>query len=108
MKFGIYGLLWAVAIVSYINLIINALVNKMLINYGLIRQLCDTGGCFLLAILAGAAIYGLGLLLPIHPYFIMLIQIVVYVLFYLFLAKCFKMEEYKIYSDILFNMIHRK
>ena len=108
MKFGIYGLLWAVAIVSYINLIINALVNKKLINYGLIKQLYDTGRCFLLAILTGAATYGLGLLLPIHPYFIMLIQIAMYVLLYLFLAKWLKMEEFKTYSDILFNMIHRK
>ena len=39
MRYGIYGLLWTVAGVSYINFIINALVNKKLINYGIFKQL---------------------------------------------------------------------
>lgn len=108
MKFGIYGLLWAVAMVSYISLIVNTLVNKNLINYGLVRQLYDTGGCFLLSVVAGVLTYLLGMVLPVHPYLIMLIQVIVYALIYLLTAKWLKMEGFQTYSEIFSNMLHRK
>ena len=108
MKFGIYGLLWAVASVSYISFIVNALVNKKLINYGIFRQLGDVGVCLILALFTGVVTYLLGLILPINIYLIMLIQIVVYIILYLVLAKLLKMEELNTYMGIVANIIHRK
>lgn len=108
MMYGIYGLLWAVAFVSYISFIINSLVNKKLINYGLIKQLRDTIGCFLLAAIVGAVTYGIGTLLPGHPSLVMLIQILMYASLYLLIAKALKMEEFQTYYDIVTNMFHRK
>lgn len=108
VKFGIYGLLWAVASVSYISFIINALVNKKLINYGLFRQLGDIGLCLLLAVVVGVLTYGLGLLLPCHPYLTMLIQIIFYTCLYIVLAKTLKMDELATYMNIFTNLIHRK
>jgi O-antigen/teichoic acid export membrane protein len=108
MRFGIYGLLWAVAIVSYISFIINSLVNKKLITYGPFKQLRDVSICLLAALVTGALIYGLGLVLPFHPYLIMLIQIILYVTFYLLIAKLLKIDELATYSSILTNIIHRK
>ena len=108
MKFGIYGLLWAVASVSYISFIVNALVNKELINYGIFRQLGDVGVCLILALFTGVVTYLLGLILPINIYLIMLIQIVVYIILYLVLAKLLKMEELNTYMGIVANIIHRK
>ncbi len=108
MRYGIYGLLWAVASVSYINFIINALVNKKLINYGILRQLRDTGPCLFIAALAGVLTFCLGQILPIHPYLIMLIQIIVYAALYLLLAKLLRIEGLQTYTEILTNMLHRK
>jgi O-antigen/teichoic acid export membrane protein len=108
MRFGIYGLLWAVASTAYISFVINALVNKKLINYGLFKQLGDVGICLFLALLTGALIYGLGLLLHCHPYLIMLLQIALYIGLYILIAKILKMEELDTYFGIISNIIHRK
>ena len=108
MRYGIYGLLWAVASVSYISFIINALVSKKLINYGIFRQLWDVFPCLLAAATAGALAYLLGRVLPLNMYVVMLIQIVVYALLYLLLAKLLKIEGLQTYTDILTNLLHRK
>lgn len=108
MRFGIYGLLWAVASVAYISFIINTLVNKKFINYGLFRQIGDVGLCLLLALVIGALTYGLGLLLHCHPYLIMLLQIILYLGLYVAVAKMLKMEELDTYVGIISNIVHRK
>lgn len=108
MKFGIYGLLWAVASVSYISFIVNALVNKKLINYGIFRQLGDVGVCLILAIITGVLTYLLGLILPINIYIIMIIQIVVYLSIYILTAKLLKMEELDTFFGIVTKLVHRK
>lgn len=108
MGFGIYGLLWAVASVSYISFIINALVNKKLINYGLFRQLGDVGVCLVIALVSGALTYAIGQMLHCHIYITMLIQIVIYLVFYLLMAKLLKMEELSTYLGIISKIIHRK
>ena len=108
MRYGIYGLLWTVAGVSYINFIINALVNKRLINYGIFKQLRDVGPCLFIALLSGVLAYGLGRLLPLHIYVIMLIQILVYAALYLLLAKLLKIEGLQTYTEIITNRLHRK
>lgn len=108
MRYGIYGLLWAVASVSYISFIINALVSKKLINYGIFRQLWDVFPCLLAAATAGVLAYILGRVLPLNMYVVMLIQIVVYAVLYLLLAKLLKIEGLQTYTDILTNLLHRK
>jgi O-antigen/teichoic acid export membrane protein len=108
MRFGIFGLLWAVASVSYISFIINALVNKKLINYGVFRQLGDFGPVLILALVVGALTYALGLTLPCHIYLTMLIQIILYLGLYILLAKLLKMEELNTYLGIFAKVIHRK
>lgn len=108
MRFGIYGLLWAVTIVAYISLIINTIANKRLILYGLFRQLGDILPCLLLSFITGALTYGIGLLLPWHEYIVMFIQTLVYILIYLSLSKIFKMEGYATYYDIVTQLLHRK
>jgi O-antigen/teichoic acid export membrane protein len=108
MRFGIFGLLWAVASVAYISFIINALVNKKLINYGVFRQLGDFGAVLILAVIVGALTYGLGLILPCHIYLTMLLQIILYIGLYILIAKLLKMEELNTYLGIFAKIIHRK
>ena len=108
IRFGIYGLLWAVASVAYIGFIINTIVNKKLINYGLLRQIGDVGVCLLIAVVTGALTYGFGLLLHCHPYLTMLFQIILYVGLYISIAKILKINELNVYLGIITNIVHRK
>jgi len=108
MRYGIYGLLWATACSAYISFIINASVNKKLINYGIFRQLGDVGIFLMVAVFAGAVSFGIGRILPCHPYLIMIIQLLIYPTVYLLIAKLLKMEELEIYTDIITKSIHRK
>ena len=108
VRFGIYGLLWTVTIVAYISFIINALVNKKLIDYGLFRQVVDITPNLLVAALAGALAYGTGLLLHGSIYVTMLVQILVYAVSYLGVSKLLKMEGLDTYMDVLLKMFHRK
>ncbi len=108
VRFGIYGLLWAVTIVAYISFVINALVNKKLIDYGLFRQVVDITPNLLVAALAGALAYGTGLLLHGSIYVTMLVQILVYAVSFLGVSKLLKMEGLDTYTDVLLKMFHRK
>lgn len=108
MRYGIYGLLWATACSAYISFIINASVNKKLINYGIFRQLGDVGIFLLLAAFTGVITYGIGQLLPCHLYLTMLLQLLIYPTVYIIFAKLLKMEELTIYTDIITKSIHRK
>ena len=102
-QFGIYGLLWAVTSVGYISFIINAIVNGKLIGYGILKQMKDVGLCYVGTAAIGLAVYFLGTLIPVHPYWVMFIQIILFVgLYWLFSVVC-KMEGYLTYKEILLS-----
>lgn len=107
VQFGIMGLLWGVTSVGYICVIINALVNKRLINYGIWEQIKDVGFCYLLAVAVAAATYFLGQLIPLHEYIVMVIQVAIYCLLYWLLSLVFKMDGYQTYRDIILAKIKR-
>ncbi len=108
VQFGIYGLLWGVTSVGYICFIINAIVNKRLIHYGIWNQIKDVGLCYLLAVVVAAATYFLGSLLPIHEYIVMFIQIILYAGLYLAFSIVFKMEGYETYKEILMEKLKKR
>ncbi len=102
-QFGIYGLLWAVTSVGYISFIINAIVNGKLICYGILKQMKDVGLCYIGTAAIGLAVYFLGTLIPLHPYWVMFIQIILFVgMYWLFSVVC-KMEGYLTYKEILLS-----
>ena len=107
VQFGIMGLLWGVTSVGYICVIINALVNKRLINYGIWEQIKDVGFCYLLAVAVASATYFLGQLIPLHEYIVMVIQVAIYCLLYWLLSLVFKMDGYQTYRDIILAKIKR-
>lgn len=108
IHFGIFGLLWAVTSVGYICIIINAIVNKRLINYGIIDQIKDVGFCYLLSTMLAALLFYLGSFLPINEYLLMSIQIILYLGLYLLFSVVSKMEGYTIYKEILISKLKRK
>ncbi len=106
-SFGIWGLLGAVAINSYVFYIISASINKRLLGYGIIRQWKDIGGNFLVALTAGVISYLIGMFVPINQYVMLVIQIVLYGVIFLGLSKLFKLPGYKTYIDVIKNKIKR-
>lgn len=107
VRFGVEGLLWAVASVGYISFFINAIVNGKLINYGLLHQLKDVGLCYLTAAAVGAAVYFIGTAIPAHSYIIMAVQIILYTLIYWLLSIVMKFDGYLTYRDIILSKIKK-
>lgn len=101
VRFGIMGLLWAVASVGYISFFINAIVNGRLVNYGLFKQIKDVGLCYVTAAGIGVAVFFLGKCLPIHPYLLMVVQAVLYIGIYWGVSVLFKFDGYLTYVSIL-------
>lgn len=106
-QFGIYGLLWAVTSVGYISFIINAIVNGKLIHYGILEQIKDVGLCYLGTAIIGLAVYLLGTLIPLHPYWVMLIQIVLFAALYWLFSIISKLEGYQTYKEIILSKIKK-
>ena len=100
-RFGIYGLLWAVVLNGYIAVLINFFVNKRLIDYGLVEQVSDIGGYYLLAVSVGVVVWFLGSLLPINLYLLMALEIIVYCLLYLLVSQLIGLEAYQTYKALL-------
>lgn len=106
-QFGIYGLLWAVTSVGYISFIINAIVNGKLIGYGLLKQIKDVGFCYLGTAIIGLAVYFIGLHIPLHPYWVMLIQVILFAGLYWLFSVAGKMEGYQTYKEILLSKLKK-
>lgn len=100
-RYGIYGLLWAIASVGYICFFINAAVNRRLIGYGIWDQMKDVGVYYLTSLLIGAGVYFLGKMLPINQYLLMVIQMVVFCGLYLLISHIGRFEGYRTYKSIL-------
>lgn len=102
-QIGIYGLLWAVTSVGYISLIINMIVNKKLINYGIVEQVKDVGVYYVLSAFIGQFVYFTCNLIDTHQYYIMLMEIAAYVLLYVSVSWLFRFEGLNTYVEILKN-----
>ena len=107
MRFGIYGLLWAVVINAYLAVLINVFVNKRLIGYGLVEQVGDVGGYFLLSVILGAAVFFLVPRIPVHTYLQMLIEIVLYAGLFLLFSRWLKLDGYATYVAIIKKRLNK-
>lgn len=100
---GIYGLLCAVIISSYLNFIINSVVNKRLIGYGFVSQIKDIGGTLLVALFSTLISLFFGYCFSINQYVLLVIQVVLFCLSYLFISLSFKLEAYYTYKSIILD-----
>ncbi|MBO7647629.1 MAG: lipopolysaccharide biosynthesis protein [Bacteroidales bacterium] len=102
-RYGIYGLLWAIASVGYICFFINAAVNRFLIGYGIWDQMKDVGIYYLTSLILGAGIFFLGEMLPINQYLLMVVQIIVFCGLYLLVSHVGRFEGYQTYKGIILD-----
>ena len=100
-SFGIWGLLGAVVINSYVFYIISASINKRLLGYGIIQQWKDIGGNFLVALLSGVVTYLMGVFIPINQYVMLVIQVILYGVIFLGLSKLFNLMGFKTYLEVI-------
>lgn len=102
---GVLGLIWALTISHLLNVVINTFIIKKLTSYGLMEQFKDIFPYFLIAILLAGLCYLIQMLLPFHEYFVMVIQVVMYVSLYILLSKWFNIEGYDTYKNVLLSKL---
>ncbi len=100
-RFGIMGLVATVVGLEYVFLLVYWCINQRLIGYGMSGQVKDVGLSFLLSLVLAFAVYGVGRLLPLHPYVTMLVQMLLYAGLYLLVSQWLKPEGYTISREII-------
>lgn len=98
---GMLPLMWALTAIGYTSIVINMYVNGRLIGYGIVGQIRDLIGYFVAALAVAGIVYLLGCILPLHPYLVMLVQILVYAALYIGCSRLFKFESYYSYIGII-------
>lgn len=107
VRHGIYALLIALALIPFFEFIVCSLVNHRLIHYGLFHQIGDILPTFGIALFLAALTYGLKFVIPWHPYVVMTLQVLVYVVLYLGITKLLKFEAYDVYYDVLVKKLKK-
>ena len=104
---GMMPLMWALTAIGYTSIVINMYVTGRLIGYGIRAQVRDLIGYFSVALVVAGIVYLLGRVLPLHPYLVMLIQIIVYAALYIALSRLFRFDSYYGYVGIVKKYLKR-
>lgn len=104
---GIWGLLGAVALNSYVFYFISASINKRLLDYGISNQIRDIGGNFLVAAFTGIVVYLFGKFIPMNQYVMLVLQLLMYSGLYIVLSKLFKLDGLNTYLDVIKSRIKK-
>ena len=89
--------------VTILSTIINSFPNRKLLNYGYFEQLKDIFPNLFIAILMFIVVYIIGYLDFNNVFLLMLLQILVGAVFYMFLMSIFKLESYIYLLNIIKN-----
>ena len=108
VRFGIWGLLAAVVTMEYLCLVADGIINGRLIGYGLLAQIRDVGGYFLMAALLALGVYWAGGQLSWHPYLVMVVEVIVYAALFVLLSKLFRLEGYATCREIVIQKFVHK
>ncbi|MDK0647977.1 oligosaccharide flippase family protein [Clostridium perfringens] len=91
---GIIGLIWMLAISSFISFIINSYYSKDIINYSTFDQIKDISLMFLITILMFTITYFSGEILLCPNIIKLIVQICIGILSYIILSLIFKIQEF--------------
>lgn len=97
---GMYGILWAAVGVAVFEFILNGVLNKRLINYGVIAQLKDTSINMIMTILSLIPVLSFTIL-DWNQFILMPIQILSFSISYILLSATLKSEAFEIYKRIV-------
>ena len=105
---GIYGIIWSMVIVSYIEFFIYTLINKKLVGYGFLPQIRDVLKNVLVTTMSSMPTFLIGKYVIMQEYLIMIFQLFVFIVVYLLTSWMFRVEAFKTYKNIVLNRIKRK
>lgn len=105
---GIYGIVWSLVVVSYMELIIYTMVNKKLVGYGALTQIKDVFVNFVMTVIAVFPIIIMEKCICINEFLLLFFQLVTFVGFYIMLSKFLKVEGYYAYKAIVLNKLLKK
>lgn len=108
ISFSIKGLLVAGILSRFISYVIYSIANGKLLNYGIWQQFKDVFQSLLLSVFVGVAVFFIGRYLPWHRYWVMAVQIVLYVGLYWVVSKLLKLDGYSTYREVFKQLIIRK
>lgn len=107
-RFGIYGLLWTFVGLEYLFLLVNSLIARKLIGYGPARLIHDVGGYYLLSLAIAGLAWAAGLVLKLHPYVTMLVQMVLFAALYWGTSHLLRLEGYDTCREIVNKKLFKK
>lgn len=105
-KKGMYGIVWSIVIVSYLELFIYTMVNQKLIGYGLFAQIKDVFINIIITAISIAPICIVPMFVTMNEYLFLFLQLISFGCIYLLLSKLLKVEAYTIYKRIVIDKLH--
>lgn len=108
IQHGIYALMIALAVIPIFEFLVCSIISNKLIQYGFFEQVVDMLPTFGVSLLVAGISYGLKYIIPWHPYFLMVLQVLLYCILYLGITKLLKFEAFGIYYDVMLNRLKGK
>lgn len=100
IRFGIYVMMVARCVDSVIAFILNAYPNKKLLNYGFSEQVKDIVPACMISLIMGILVYCI-LFFNVNIILTLILQVIVGILSYLFMAKVFKLEALEYVINVI-------
>ena len=107
MWYGALAIAYSLIIVSILSQIINSYPNKKLINYGYLKQLKDILPNVIISCIMGVIVYSI-IYFNFNNLVILLIQIPLGAIIYIFISKMFKVYGFEYIIEFLKGAINRK
>ena len=109
MQYGVMAMAYGMLLTGVLSQIINSWPNRKLLGYGYLHQLRDLLPSIALAVIAGAAAYGVGIMqLPIHLVLVIALQVIVGAVTYLALSYLFHIDSLLYLFQVIKPLIARK
>lgn len=109
MQYSVMAMAYGMLLTGVLSQIINSWPNRKLLGYGYLHQLRDLLPSIALAVIAGAAAYGVGMMqLPIHLLLVIALQVIVGAVTYLALSYLFRIDSLLYLFQVIKPLIARR
>lgn len=105
--YGLYGLMIALIVDMYLHVLINAFLARKVLAYKVSSQFRDLLDTYILSILVSGIVYFLTKSLFFHVGVLLLLQSILYALFYITIAHMVKNEGYRLLKDIILEKFYK-
>lgn len=95
VKYGAIGIMWALALNSYIEFFLNGFFTGKYVGYGIWKQMQHIVPILFISFISGLVAYSLTYIPSIHYIILLILQIIIFVFMYIGISYLFKMETFK-------------